>query len=126
MLIGLMIKNEREAVDKTRREVVDKLGITEPYLFAIESGKKHPQIPKGRDGHLDIKGSLYYRILTRGLDKTPEDAESLILDVLLQEIGPSHPSLRLLLRDELTGRMSPEDRRAIMALYEGLKLIRNY
>jgi len=126
MLIGLMIKNEREAVDKTRREVVDKLGITEPYLFAIESGKKQPQVPKGRDGHLDVKGSLYYRILTLGLDKTPEDAESLILDVLLQEIGPSHPSLRLLLRDELTGRISPEDRRAIMALYEGLKLISNY
>jgi len=123
MLIGRMIKNEREASGKTRKEVVDKLKISEPYLFAIENGKKQPPIPKDKDGCLDIKGSLYYRILVDGMDKSPGEAESLILDALLQELGRSHPTIRLLMRDELTGRVSSADRRAILALYEGLKLV---
>lgn len=123
MLIGQMIKNEREASGKTRREVVDKSGITEPYLFAIEKGTKQPQIPRDEDGHLDIEKSLYYRVLIHGLDRTPEEAQCLILDALIQELGPSHPALRHLLRDELRGKMSRADRRAILALYEGLKLV---
>ena len=123
MIIGQLIKTEREASGKTRREVVDKSGITEPYLFAIENGLKQPQIPKDAEGHLDIKGSLYYRILTSGLDKTPEEAEGLILDAKLQELGLSHSHLRLLLRDELTRKIHPADRRAILAMYEGLKLV---
>lgn len=123
MILGQMIKNEREASGKTRKEVVDKLKITEPYLFAIENGKKQPQIPKDKDGRLNIRGSIYYNILLYGLDKSPEEAEALILDALLCELGKSHPALRLLLRDDLTGKMSPADRRAVLALYDGLKIV---
>ncbi len=123
MIIGRLIKNERESSGKTRKEVVDKLRITEPYLFAIEKGTKHPQVPRDEDGHLDIAGSIYYAILTDGLGKSPEEAEGLILDALIQELGPVHSALRRLLRDELTGNLSSADRRAILALYEGLKTI---
>ena len=107
---------------KTRKEVVDKLQISEPYLFAIEKGMKHPQVPRDQDGHLDIAGSLYYTILTQGLEKSPDEAAGLILDALIQELGTVHPTSRLLLRDELTGNLSEADRRAILALYEGLRI----
>ena len=124
MMIGRLLKNEREASGKTRREVVDKLQITEPYLFAIENGTKHPQVPRDEDGQVDIPGSLYYTILTQGLEKSPDEAKGLILDALIQELGTVHSDLRLLLRDELTGNLSKADRRAILALYTGLKTIK--
>lgn len=123
MIMGDLIKRERESAGKTRRAVVDNLGITEPYLFAIENGLKQPQIPRDQQGRLDIRGSLYYMILTNGLGKKPEEAESLILDAKLQELGLSHPILRHLLRDEMTGRISPLDRQAIMMAYQGLRLV---
>ena len=123
MILGRLLKNEREALGKTRKEVVDKLQITEPYLFAIEKGTKHPRVSRNEDGHLDITGSLYYTILTDGLEISPGEAEGLILDALIQELGPVHSALRLLLRDELAGNLSEADRRAVLALYEGLKTI---
>lgn len=123
MIMGELIKRERESSGKTRRAVVDNLGITEPYLFAIENGLKQPQIPRDQHGRLDIRGSLYYVILTNGLGKNPDEAESLILDAKFQELGLSHPILRHLLRDEVTGRISPLDRQAILVAYEGLRLM---
>lgn len=121
MTIGELIKNVRLISGKTRKEVVSSVGITEAYLCAIEKNKRHPEIPKNGDGTLNIKESLYYKILTEGIKKTSKEAESLILDWKLYELGVCDPKLKDLLKDSINGNLSLESKKAILATYIGLK-----
>jgi len=121
MRIGEIIKREREKERKSRREVVSRLGITEAYLCAIEKGRRRPSIPENGDGSLDIKRSIYYRILRDGLLKSEEAALSLILDWKLSQLGISDPLLKQLLLELIKGDLSNGDRKAILATYLGLR-----
>jgi transcriptional regulator with XRE-family HTH domain len=123
MRIGKSIQNERESQGRTKREVVDKCGISETYLCYIEQGKKQPEIPKDEKGLLDIPKSLYFRILTLGLGKSPEEAKDIILDSKLEELGLHDPGLRLFFKDEIRGRLLREAKKAILATYEGIKVV---
>jgi len=122
MKIGEIIKIEREKAGKTIKEVVSSLGITEAYLCAIEKGNRCPEIPKNGDGTLNIEESVYYKILTLGLSKNQQEAESLILDWKLYEIGVSDPSLKELMKDSIKGNLPLENKKAILATYIGLKI----
>jgi len=121
MTIGEIIKNIRLSSGKTRKEVVDSLGITEAYLCAIEKNKRHPEIPKNGDGTLNIEESMYYKILTWGLSKNPKEAFSLILDWKLSELGVDDQSLKEPLKDLINGNLSLEGKKAILATYFGVK-----
>jgi len=123
MSIGQIIQNTRESLGKTRREVVDNLGISESYLFLIETGKKQPKIPTNADGLLDIGRSIYHKILTKRLDKTPRESGGLILDWKFSELGLFDPVLKEIVKDSINGNLSDEDKRAIEAIYKGLKLV---
>jgi len=125
MKIGKIIKRIRKAEGKTRKEVVSGLGITEAYLCAIENGKRQPEIPKNEDGILNIKESVYYKILIKGLYRTPEKALDLILDWKLDELGVEDKHLKEPLKDFINGNLSPESKKAILATYFGVRFQEN-
>lgn len=121
MRIGEIIKREREKEGKSRREVTSRIGITEAYLCAIEKGKRRPPIPENGDGSLDIKGSIYYRILRDGLSKSEDGALKLILDWKLSQLGISDALFKQLILELINGELPQEHKKAILATYLGLK-----
>lgn len=109
-IIGKRIRQLRGK--RSVKELSKAASMSEAYWRDIEAGRRRPDDSR-----------VYLRQLCMGLGLPKAEAVPLLRDAYLEEMGLKDPQLRSLCVTAIEGKLSPEARRAIIAVLLGYRLI---